>query len=127
MLSGTAYFCVSQMRQANFYFNPLEMTFWGWFSNGAGQGWQSLVSCSSLQTSLAPTAVLMPQTTSRVLSGDEFHLQWCLLSSSNAAPWESRDLLPPSRECLVHGASQAYRLSTCVLPPASLKLLLLLP
>lgn len=35
-MSGTVNFCVSQPGQANFYFNPLEMTFWGWFPKGAG-------------------------------------------------------------------------------------------
>lgn len=35
-MSGTVNSCVSQLGQANFYFNPLEMTFWGWFPNGAG-------------------------------------------------------------------------------------------
>lgn len=28
-------------RAGYFYFNPPEMMFWGWFPNGAGQGWQS--------------------------------------------------------------------------------------
>lgn len=78
MLSGTAYFCVSQLGQVNFYFNPLEITFWGWFPNGSGQGWQSLVTCSPQGTSLAPMAALMSQATSNVLSGAELLLQWCL-------------------------------------------------
>lgn len=35
-VNGSVKFCVSQLEQAHFYFNPLEMTFWGWFPNGAG-------------------------------------------------------------------------------------------
>lgn len=59
MLRGTVHFCVSQPGQANYYFNPLEMMFWGWFTNGAGQGQQNLVTCCPQGTSLAPTAALM--------------------------------------------------------------------
>lgn len=35
-MSGIVNFCVSQLGQATFCFNPLEMTFWGWFPNGDG-------------------------------------------------------------------------------------------